>query len=483
MSGARIRGAVIVAVGVVLGALGPTARAGNDDEVSPAEDNPPGCTTATAEDQDQCGAQGRAHFNAATHVPPIDACAGQASPAGSVVTRILPQGPRRPDGTAAFVPGACVYLPPGYETSGLRYPVVYLLHGGGGDQGDWVSQGDLQHTLDTAAVPVVAVTPDGRSGQWFDYNDGSFQLETYVLRYLVPYVDRHFRTIADRRGRAIAGLSNGGYGALHLAAKAPDMFVAAGSMSGNVGARSMSGLGTPIGNSGQQAQEAGAYYYGNVPISLVPNLDAVDLTIDWGASCTSDLAVDLCTGWGFEQAFRLDNQAFRSELAAKGYRGTYEYRETEGGHAWRWWTVWLRDRQLPFMLARLAPAAPAYTPSPAPVTFRYRSIAPAFSVWGYDVRVDRKVREFLDLEDVTAAGLRIRGTGRATVTTAARYTPGAPYRASGIGTVVADAAGRLTFTVDLGPSHTVEQYSPKARVLEAAGRYTFVERTISITAA
>ena len=115
-------------------------------------------------------------------------------PAGSVVTRILPQGPRRPDGSAAFVSGACVYLPPGYATSGLRYPVVYLLHGGGGDQGDWVAQGSLQETLDAAAAaghPVIAVTPDGRSGQWFDYNDGSFQLETYVLRYLIPYVDRH----------------------------------------------------------------------------------------------------------------------------------------------------------------------------------------------------------------------------------------------------------------------------------------------------
>jgi S-formylglutathione hydrolase FrmB len=385
-----------------------------------------------------------------------------------------------------------VYLPPGYATSGLRYPVVYLLHGGGGDQGDWVTQGSLQQTLDAAAATdpahaVIAVTPDGRSGQWFDYYDGSFQLETYVLRYLIPYVDRHFNTIADRRGRVIDGLSNGGYGALHFAAKAPDLFVAAGSMSGNVGARTMSGLGTPIGNTGQQAQEAGAYYYGNVPISLVPNLDPVDLTIDWGATCSSDVTVDLCATYAFEQSFRLDNQAFRNELDAQGHQN-YEYRETEGAHAWRWWSVWLRDRHLPFFFDRLSPPEPLASPlaiSAPPASFRYRSIAAHFSVWGYDVDADRPVREFLDLTNVTVDGLSVRGTGGVTITTAGRYTPGATYRISGTGrpdaSVVADGAGRLTVAIDLGPAHQVEQYSPEARAQEATGMYTFVERTISIS--
>ena len=473
--------------------LGPTARAAND-EVPPSEDNPPGCVTATSEDAPQCGAQGRTGVGSSNHVAPIDACNNITSPAGSIVTRILPQGPRHADGSPAFISGACVYLPPGYATSGLRYPVVYLLHGGGGDEGDWVAQGSLQQTLDAAALAdpahaVIAVTPDGRSGQWFDYYDGSFQLETYVLRYLIPYVDRHFHTIADRRGRAIDGLSNGGYGALHFAAKAPDLFIAAGSMSGNVGARTMSGLGTPIGNTGQQAQEAGAYYYGNVPISLVPNLDAVDLTIDWGATCSSDLTVDLCATWGFEQSFRADNQAFRDELNAQGHRN-YEYRETEGGHAWRWWSMWLRDRHLPYFFARLSPPEPLskrLVPSPLPASFRYRSIFPHFSVWGYDVTVARPQREFLDLTDVTVNGLHVRGTGQATITTAGRYAPGRAYRVSGAGlpdaTVVADRAGRLTIVVDLGPGHEVEQYSPEARVEEAAGTYTFVDRTVSITRA
>jgi S-formylglutathione hydrolase FrmB len=478
--GARRR-ALLLAVAALAAAPLVPAAAGEPGEVDPTEDDPPGCTTATSEDEEQCGAQGRAHFDAATHVPPIEACADIRSDAGSVVTRVLPDGPRHDDGSLAFVPGACVYLPPGYEGSGLRYPVVYLLHGGGGDQADWVTLGAVQATLDQAYADdptsaVIAVMPDGRSGQWHDWYEGTFLIESYVLDHLVPYVDARFRTIADRRGRAVTGLSNGGYGAFHLAAKAPDLFTAAGSMSGNLGARSFSHLGSP--------QELGAYYYGNVPVTLIPNLDHVDLTIDWGATCSSDVVVDACATWAFEQAFRLDNQHFRDQLEALGYEGTYEYRETEGSHAWRWWTPWLRDRHLPFFRARLAdpePAAAPLTPSPVPERFRYRSIAESFDAFGYSVTVDREVREFLDLVEVTATRIVVRGSGTATITTAPRYDPGAAYLV-GDEVVAADHDGRLRFTVDLGPSHEHEQYSPAARVLEHQPGY-WVERELSLTPA
>src|SRR2546423_5925798 len=193
----------------------PGARAASSDELDPSQDNPPGCTTATSETAEQCGAQGRDHFANADHKPPIEACADVRSPLGSVVTRVIPRGPTREDGSLAFISGACVYLPPGYDRAPLRYPVLYLLHGGGGGQGAPVNFGHIQHMLDDAfaADPshaLIAVMPDGRSGMWFDYYNRSFQIETYVLDYLIPYIDRHFRTIAAARGRAIDGLSNGG---------------------------------------------------------------------------------------------------------------------------------------------------------------------------------------------------------------------------------------------------------------------------------
>ena len=482
MRGCRVLSAVMAVLAV--GAALALPAAAQTEDVPPEQDDPPGCTTATSEDDDGCGAQGRDHFGNAGHLPPIDACATTTAPTGSTITRITPTGPTRDDGSLAFTSGACVYLPPGYEQGKLRYPVVYLLHGGGGDQADWKTFGDAQRILDEAyaadpANAVIAVLPDGRSGQWYDFLDGTFRIETYVLRHLVPAVDARFRTIDDRSGRAVIGLSNGGYGALHLAAKAPDLFVAAGAMSANLGARTFSELGE--GNR--------VYYQGNVPYQLAANLDPVDLIIDWGATCTSDLLVDGCATWGFEQAFRADNMAFRSRLDEVGYGGTVDYRETEGSHAWRWWSRWLAERHLPFALDRLAdPTDGKVERSPLPASFRYRSIFDRFSVWGYDVEVQRDVREFLDLTEVRADGFTIQGSGRAVVTTADRYRPGKAYVVDGASAspaeVVADRSGRLRIPVDLGPSHAHEQFSPEGDLDAAvAGAAYWTVRTVTITAA
>lgn len=478
---------------IVLALVGGIGRAGaSPRDVAPEEDNPPGCATATSEDTPQCGAQGRTGFGGAGHVPPIEACATRTLPSGSTITRILPDGPRHDDGTLAFISGACVYLPPGYGTDGLRYPVLYLLHGGGGDQGDWVTQGQIAAIADAAVAAepsdaLIVVMPDGRSGQWFDYRDGSFLNEAYVLDHLVPAVDDRFATIASRQGRTIAGLSNGGYGAMHLAAKAPDRFVAAGSMSGNLAALSMGGLGTPVVEGGPALLEAGAWYYGSLPAELAANLDPVDLVMDWGASCSSDLTEDACLTFAFEQAFANGNRTFRDRLAAAGYSGTLDYRETEGAHAWRWWTTWLRERQLPFLLARMADPQPDSAPIPverAPSTFRYRSIRPEVSVFGYTVAVQRDVVEFLDLVDVTKDGFTLVGSGSAIVTTAPRYEPAARYELAGstVNAATADSAGRLRIPVDLGPSHTSEQYSPAARPLQDLPGY-FTRQPVTITRA
>jgi S-formylglutathione hydrolase FrmB len=459
-------------------------------EVSDAEDNPEGCVTATLADQAQCGAQGRDHFASPAHVPPIEACDDIAGPTGSQIVRVKPDGPRHEDGSLAFIPGACVYLPPGYAESGLRYPVVYLLHGGGGDQADWVTFGNVQGVLDglyaqDPANAVIAVMPDGHNGQWYDTPDPSWLVQTYVRRHLVPWIDGHLRTIADRRARAITGLSNGGYGSLHLAGRAPDLFVAAGSMSGNLGAYDFQGLYTEM---APGVKGAATYFQGSLPANLIPNMDHVDLTIDWGATCTSDAAVDACGTWAFEQTFRPENQNFRDQLEAQNYQGTYEYRETEGAHAWRWWTPWLRDRHMPFFLARLADPEPAKQPlvrSSLPASFRYRSVADRFAVWGYEVSIDRPAREFLELRDVTAAGLTVIGSGQPTITTAARYTPGRRYLVRGTGgldaVARADKAGRLRFAVDLGPAHTEEQYyTVSGTVGTTTGNY-FTERAVTIT--
>jgi len=442
----RFFAAVMVVIGVA-------AHAASAD-LPPTEDN---------------GAQGRNDFRDANHVPPIDACNNVRTPAGSLVTRVLPDGPRRPDGSLAFISGVCVYLPPGYATGALRYSTVYLLHGGGGDHAAWVTFGGIQKTLDDAyaADPshaVIAVMADGNSGNWHDYYDGSFMNEQYVLHHVVPYVDSHYRTIANRQGRAIAGLSNGGYGALLLAAKAPDMFVAAGAMSSNLGARGMDSMGAPLfEGSPVSLQELGAFYYGNVPVSLVPNLDNVHVTMDLGATCSSeeDLSSDLCIALAVDLGFKFDNEAFRDEMNAQQHVGAFEYRADEGEHAWRWWSRWMRERHLPFMwkfLSKPHAASAPVAPTPPPTAFRYRSIFPTFSVYGYEVSVTRPQPEFLDVA-LKDNKLTLTGTGAVDVT-------------------VPD--GRH-FSVDLGPGHDAEQYSAQARAQDAAGQYSFVTKTIDVT--
>lgn len=132
-----------------------------------------------------------------------------------------------------------VVLPPDYSHSTTRYPVLYLLHGLFAHYSDWPTRTNL---ADYAAnYRVLIVTPEG-GDNW--YTDSATVLtdkyESYIVQELLPDVDARFRTIRDRRGRGIAGLSMGGYGALKFGIKYPDLFVFAGSMSGALDAASRS---------------------------------------------------------------------------------------------------------------------------------------------------------------------------------------------------------------------------------------------------
>jgi S-formylglutathione hydrolase FrmB len=152
-----------------------------------------------------------------------------------------------------------LYLPKDYATSGKRYPVFYYLHGLGGSETNWVEHGHLDQAADKLALDAIVVMPDGDDGFYIDsaapvdydacMRDGTGlfipkrqpkdktcvranRYETYIVKDLVGYVDSHYRTITSRDGRAIAGLSMGGYGALQLALRHQDEFAAAVSHSG-----------------------------------------------------------------------------------------------------------------------------------------------------------------------------------------------------------------------------------------------------------
>jgi S-formylglutathione hydrolase FrmB len=426
-----------------------------------------------------------------------EACADTRSEAGSLVTRRLPDGPRQDDGSLAFISGICVYLPPGYDSGTLRYPVIYLLHGGFGAQNDWVSQGDMQqimdaHYADDPANAAIVVMPDGTyDASWWDVPGGYPQNETYVIDHVIPYVDSRFRTIADRAGRAITGLSQGGAGTARLASLHPDLFVAAAPMSAAFPVNTF-GM-SPVGGGGPNPIDA--QHVANDPFEIVDNLDPVALSLIYGRTCGDASAPDACATYGPAYAFEhacCTNEAYAAKLQL--IRETpFDFHPVVGGHDWVYWKAWLRGTSGEFVLGHMAdpqPVGSATVASPAPESFRYRSIRPAFDIFGYDLNVtDRPAREFLSLTDVTAAGLTLRGSGTVHVTTPADYAAGAVYTVAGGGgdaaaEVVADDAGRLTFTVDLGPGHTADQYSPQAYAAEiAAGGSYWTTRTVEIAPA
>jgi putative tributyrin esterase len=125
-----------------------------------------------------------------------------------------------------------VALPPGYDASDRRYPVLYMLHGFSGNYLSWLGIGapEAARKLD-----LILVFPDGGNSWYINWAKNSGhknQWEDMVVVDLIGHVDANFRTIARREGRAICGLSMGGYGAMVLGLRHPEMFCSIGSHSG-----------------------------------------------------------------------------------------------------------------------------------------------------------------------------------------------------------------------------------------------------------
>lgn len=147
---------------------------------------------------------------------------------------------------------AVVITPDNYQ-SAKSLPVVYLLHGYGGNYGSWIN--GVPYLREAADLyNMIIVCPDGAIGSWYfdSPEDPKYKYETYVAGELVKWIDKNYKTIKDRTGRGITGLSMGGHGALYLAFKHQDIYGAAGSMSGGVDFR-------PFPNNWEIASRLGKY--------------------------------------------------------------------------------------------------------------------------------------------------------------------------------------------------------------------------------
>ena len=364
-----------------------------------------------------------------------------------------------------------VVLPAGYDAAaGTRYPVLLLLHGGAGGYTDWHAEGVDRLT---AGLPLIVVLPDaGRSAWYTDWHNngrgGPPMWETYHLGQLVPWIDAHYRTVGDRAGRAVAGLSSGGFGAMSYASRHPDLFVAAAAFSGAVDTN------TPPVVAGKfvdalAAQDGGGpgslfglrevdevRWRGHNPWDLAGNLRGMSLTLRAG----NGMAGGRFGGGGptdplgsfLERGCYDMSVSLHGRLDALGIDHLWDD-YGPGTHSYDYWRDDLA-KTLPAFMAAFAERRP--DPSP----FTYRSIESNYEVFGWQVLLDRPVVEFSALQDVTERGFTLAGSGTATVLTAPVYAPGRAYEVR-VGTdrrtLRADGAGRLRVEVDLGPPNPMQQ--------------------------
>lgn len=224
-----------------------------------------------------------------------------------------------------------VILPVNYfakTETGRRYSVLYLLHGLTGHFDNWTSRTDLIKAAST--YDLIIVTPEGENG-WYTDNltkEGD-KFESYIVKELIPEIDKRYRTLDRGDQRAIAGLSMGGYGAIKFGLKYPEMFRLVGSFSGAIGAASITEKEIPgaigktidaiFGPAGSEIRKA------NDPFDLVRRATPERI------KTYPFLYIDC----GTEDFLLQNNRDFIALLVEK--KIPHEYRQLPGAHNWIYW--------------------------------------------------------------------------------------------------------------------------------------------------
>jgi len=414
-----------------------------------------------------------------------------ASAADAQITEVKRLGPRVLEltiSTPAFSgpTHVDVDLPNGYETEPeRRWPVAYFL---AGTQNTYKSFNSVVNGVAlTEGFPAIVVSPNGDSGYWSDWwNGGALgppEYESFVVDQLIPLIDAEFRTIADRAHRAIAGVSMGGYGSMMIAARHPDLFADAASISGAddsnrpelAAALSLSPTlqgGAADAIYGPRATQE-VRWHGHNPTDLASNLRGMNLQVR-----TANGIPDPAIG---EELLSVDTVSCVIEAGVHDGSASLNQKLDELGipHLWKDYgpgchTPENFERQISATLDVFAEqfADPAAEPS----SFDYESIEPEFDVWGWHIAADPgRALEFMRLENVGDRSMIVSGSGTTTITSAPLFKGADLVVLSGAtaSTAIPDAAGRITFEVGLGPADTAQEYTPAADPAEVAKVVTF----------
>ncbi|MGM0619488.1 MAG: esterase [Bacteroidota bacterium] len=223
-----------------------------------------------------------------------------------------------------------IYTPPGYENSSEKYPVLYLLHGAGGDEEAWITLGRTAQIMDNLIVqgkakPMIVVMPNGNVIQ--DAAPGEGTDGFYKPQFMVPktmdgtyeasfpdimkFVESNYRVKADNSNRAIAGLSMGGFHSLHISRYYPNTFDYVGLFSAAI----------------LPNQDVSHEVYKNIDETLKRQMEN-GYELYWIGMGKTDFLYDA-------------GKQYRAKLDSMGME--YTYRESEGGHIWKNWRIYLSE--------------------------------------------------------------------------------------------------------------------------------------------
>lgn len=384
-----------------------------------------------------------------------------------------------------------VLLPADYTRNDRRYPVLYLFNGGGGSWLDWTDMGAAE--AHTASLPLIVVMPDGGTGgnytDWYapDSSGKRPLWETYHLSQLLPWVDAHFRTIPDRAHRAAAGLSMGGNGALHYAARHPDLFVAAASFSGAndvfepviepiTETTGISEGDTPGAVFGPRATEE-IRWRGSNPVDLAGNLRDTWVSLAFGNGMPGGPGGGGLPLDPIEYAVHDANVTLHSQLEQHSVSHVYnDY--GAGNHSWYYWSRGFQQA-LPRLMRVFAENRPA------PVRFTHSAIEPTYTVYDWQVSLTRPALEWSQLVNASPEGFVLRGSGTAVVRTPSSWDPGTRLSVttrdrSGVHrtTMTVGPDRRLTTKLALGPGNPYQEDTVQARALGGTKVY---QASVTIT--
>ena len=226
-----------------------------------------------------------------------------------------------------------ILLPKRYFESSRYYPVLYLLHGYAGDYQNWSTLTDLVKYAER--VPIIIVMPDA-GNSWYVDSAGVPQdkFEQYIVHDLVAEVENNWRALRSPHRRGIAGLSMGGYGAVHLALKHLDMFAVAVSLSGALNAA------LPELEQRADLRASLQQTFGAATSKTRAQNDVYQLAAKADPAKLPYLDIDCGND---DVTFLEPNRRFAAALTQR--KIVFEYHEYPGDHNWQYW-----DKRLPYTL-------------------------------------------------------------------------------------------------------------------------------------